>query len=607
MNSVAAFAQANPDVIVTSDILMEFLATVTKREGAASYESPPRRRTSHSRSSAETDVTRPASSGSDRSSSDGDGARSRTSTGSTSLVYGSGLPETPLSTNKELPPSPTGSPPPSHLPSVSSETNRRSSDVLPNRRLSGSPLSFRQRSSPLEIQTQPARPNYRQVKSRRQSQDISYGSGERSRHTSEEPMSPSVPEEPFTPTPSTRFDRNQHVHLRKISQDDLDVPPSGRPRHSRQRVVSVPNAATLSEGQGRQRQSSSEAQSPDKEDTPPHKLDATSFHTRPLSPTFADEERGPLSLDALGLIRDASNNSSASNSLFTLSRPSSGFLGESFGANASSGAGSLSFRPDSIASINFAGGVSEQDVTSLLRTAQDLGRKLKEQERMYLSRSEDFEGVIAELQGRLEEVRIDCILLFSVTDILFSPQVQNELALKRKDEKELRHKERQHLVQISALEHDVGKLSKSLEKQKDLYQAMRKQYEEQCRSYFLSWRYTIACFFFVTDCNLCRGEREAPRYYTKQGARPACRGRNCSRTCKRSHKGFYCKNSLSCLLYVANECRNSGSGNASSSKVQSLDLKETLMWHARPRKSSMNKSKRTSSSKRLLIGKGRRF
>jgi hypothetical protein len=410
MSSVAAFAQANPDIVVTSDILMEFLATVTKREGAASYESPPRRRPSTSKFSSETGPPSPSS---ERSSSEG--VRSRTSTNSIGLIYGTGPPETPMTSfDKDLPPSPSLSPSPTDLHSSSPpEPSRRASDIYARRHVPDSPLWSRQRSSPLEHQSQPARPSYRQIKSsRRQSADSTLADHDngRSRQMSEEPSNPPVNEEPFTPTPDARFDSSRGQHVRQGTQDDLGVLSSARPRPPRQRLTSFPIAS--SDEHGRQRQASEPPLSPDgpRERSPPLQLDATSFHSLPLSPTYhAEDERSTFpdisSLDVLGMARDPSNGSSANSSLFSLSRPSSGFLGESFGANAGSGAGSLSFRPDSIASINLAGGgMSEQDVTSLFRTAQELGRKLKDQERQYLARSDEFEAAIAELQGRLEEV-----------------------------------------------------------------------------------------------------------------------------------------------------------------------------------------------------------
>lgn len=59
-------------------------------------------------------------------------------------------------------------------------------------------------------------------------------------------------------------------------------------------------------------------------------------------------------------------------------------------------------------------------------------------------------------------------------------QARAELTQRRKDEKELRSKERQNLGQLSDLEAEVAKLQRALDKQKESYQSLKRRYEEQC-------------------------------------------------------------------------------------------------------------------------------
>lgn len=60
------------------------------------------------------------------------------------------------------------------------------------------------------------------------------------------------------------------------------------------------------------------------------------------------------------------------------------------------------------------------------------------------------------------------------------PQVAAELQAKRREEKELRNNEKQHLGQISSLEGDIAKLTKSLEKSRESLDSMKRNYTETC-------------------------------------------------------------------------------------------------------------------------------
>lgn len=63
---------------------------------------------------------------------------------------------------------------------------------------------------------------------------------------------------------------------------------------------------------------------------------------------------------------------------------------------------------------------------------------------------------------------------------MFIEQVRAELQTKRREEKELRNNEKQHLGQISSLEGDIAKLTKSLERSRENYDAMKRSYTETC-------------------------------------------------------------------------------------------------------------------------------
>ncbi|TFK92674.1 hypothetical protein K466DRAFT_623659 [Polyporus arcularius HHB13444] len=103
----------------------------------------------------------------------------------------------------------------------------------------------------------------------------------------------------------------------------------------------------------------------------------------------------------------------------------------------------------------------EQRLDALQRLNTDLGRKLVEAERTLQNRLADHEQELEEMQIRLEEAR-------------------SELSATKREEKELRSKERQNSTQIGALESEVAKLQKSLDTARGSYQSLQKQYLEQC-------------------------------------------------------------------------------------------------------------------------------
>ncbi|KAJ7157627.1 hypothetical protein C8R43DRAFT_1065003 [Mycena crocata] len=100
-------------------------------------------------------------------------------------------------------------------------------------------------------------------------------------------------------------------------------------------------------------------------------------------------------------------------------------------------------------------------VEALQRVNDDLARKLADTERTMQRKLAEQEAEFEDLQVKLEETR-------------------NELSAAKRDEKELRSKERQNSTQISALEAEVVKVSKQLESSKTSYSNLQRQYMDQC-------------------------------------------------------------------------------------------------------------------------------
>ncbi|KAJ7441951.1 hypothetical protein B0H11DRAFT_1823594 [Mycena galericulata] len=102
-------------------------------------------------------------------------------------------------------------------------------------------------------------------------------------------------------------------------------------------------------------------------------------------------------------------------------------------------------------------------VEALQRVNDDLARKLADTERMMQRKLAEQEAEFEDLQVKLEETR-------------------NELSAAKREEKELRSKERQNSTQIGALEAEVVKVSKQLEVSKASYNNLQRQYMDQCAS-----------------------------------------------------------------------------------------------------------------------------
>ncbi|KAF7337039.1 hypothetical protein MVEN_02140900 [Mycena venus] len=100
-------------------------------------------------------------------------------------------------------------------------------------------------------------------------------------------------------------------------------------------------------------------------------------------------------------------------------------------------------------------------VEALQRVNDDLARKLQDTERMMQRKLAEQEAEFEDLQVKLEETR-------------------NELSAAKREEKELRSKERQNNTQIGALEAEVAKVTKQLETSKASYNSLQRQYLDQC-------------------------------------------------------------------------------------------------------------------------------
>ncbi|KAM0793171.1 hypothetical protein ACM66B_000645 [Microbotryomycetes sp. NB124-2] len=203
--------------------------------------------------------------------------------------------------------------------------------------------------------------------------------------------------------------------------------------------------------------------------SPMASIDLTAYHPPPISPA-----RNPLPLSSI----DASPASVHSLLPFDLATPASTFSLDTpdrswamrrEGSTASqrsftsSGAGSsrLSIGENGLGYGSPGNGRDGETFQSLLRHASELAKKLKDTEARLEANSSAFEREQTELESRLEDARA-------------------ELQSRRREEKDLRITEKQHLGQIASLEADVAKLQKSLEKSRENYETMKGNYSAQC-------------------------------------------------------------------------------------------------------------------------------
>ncbi|BGO94729.1 hypothetical protein NBRC10512_007324 [Rhodotorula toruloides] len=346
-----------------------------------------------------------------------------------------------------------------------------------------SSLSYRQRSTPLESHQPPssaggsadssklssslrhARPIAPSRAKRRQSEEIA----RKERQASEEPLSPTEGRV-LSPTPSA----TSRASLSRSASSTGDI--------SLGSSTGSVGSASISIGNGGRR--SSLAPSDSAFGSPPSSIDTTSFFTTPLSP-IRDESRPSSSFfpDQLATPPPASPpafDPSAARSDFFATAGATPDPPERFftamrrdPSNASSAASSS--RP---ASLFGEGGLdtllttgspaaqamertTSEQFQQLVRHAQDLARKLKENEARFQASAAAYEQEVSDLEAQIEEVRA-------------------ELQTKRREEKELRSVEKEHLQQISSLEADITKLTKSLERSREAYDSMKRNYTATC-------------------------------------------------------------------------------------------------------------------------------
>lgn len=186
--------------------------------------------------------------------------------------------------------------------------------------------------------------------------------------------------------------------------------------------------------------------------SPKNELDASSPAANINEAPFKVMFENPLgSISSHGLSRQAStastNSGHTSEGSNTMSRPTSLFVGEGFGNSA---LGGFALRPDSIASLNSLGTLTGDEVSQMIRIVHDSEKKYKEAERRLQAQGEDHDQALISLQAQLDDALADS-------------------AARRKEEKELRIKEKQSRDAIATLEAELSKVQSSLKSQRELY------------------------------------------------------------------------------------------------------------------------------------------
>ncbi|KAG8746544.1 hypothetical protein FRC10_004678 [Ceratobasidium sp. 414] len=103
----------------------------------------------------------------------------------------------------------------------------------------------------------------------------------------------------------------------------------------------------------------------------------------------------------------------------------------------------------------------EDLLQALQKSHAELARKAADSERRMQNRLAERETEIAELEAQLDDLK-------------------TELSSSRREEKELRVKERASMAQFATFESEIQKLQKSLDHLRAQYSSMQKQYQEQC-------------------------------------------------------------------------------------------------------------------------------
>ncbi|TNY17193.1 hypothetical protein DMC30DRAFT_137154 [Rhodotorula diobovata] len=297
---------------------------------------------------------------------------------------------------------------------------------------------------------------------------------------SEEPMSPTASNGVRSPTPSGMDSRRASLSHSTSARSDLSLASS---------TDSTRSGSTGGMGGGNLSRSSSLTPSEMTFGSPQNSIDTTSFFSTPLSP-IRDEGSRPSSSF---FPNDTPPPASSAHPSFDLSGASDTDLFGTAGGtpdsperfftsaamrrqpSSQSSGGNSSSRPSSLFGEGgldalFATGspvhtrdasIGGEQFQQLVRHAQDLARKLRETEARFQASASAYEQEVSDLEGRLEEARA-------------------ELQAKRREEKELRSVEKEHLQQISSLEGDIAKLTKSLERSREAYDGMKRNYTATC-------------------------------------------------------------------------------------------------------------------------------
>ncbi|GAA5837378.1 hypothetical protein JCM9279_005668 [Rhodotorula babjevae] len=293
------------------------------------------------------------------------------------------------------------------------------------------------------------------------------------RATSEDPMSPTMSAGMRSPTPSGLDSRRASLSHSTSSRSDLSFASSTDSGRALSRSASsAPSEATTTFGSP-QLQSS---------------IDTSSFFSTPLSPIRDEGSRPsssffpnpnetppPASTAPAFDLSDTSSTDLFGTAGGTPDSPERFFSSAAMRRDPSSQSSGAGSRPSSLFGEGgldalFASGspIQSRDGSSggeqfqqLVRHAQDLARKLRETEARLQTNASVYEEEVSDLESRLEEARA-------------------ELQIKRREEKELRSIDKEHLQQISSLEGDISKLTKSLERSREAYDGMKRNYTATC-------------------------------------------------------------------------------------------------------------------------------
>ncbi|WVF69679.1 hypothetical protein IAT40_004458 [Kwoniella sp. CBS 6097] len=248
------------------------------------------------------------------------------------------------------------------------------------------------------------------------------------------------------PSPASRRRRGSPgAHQIQTFDDDRNSPePTGRPSVGGRSTSSASNSLTSPPHW--QTRYDSRPTSPSSQD----EVDVTSFHARAKSPgTEGDDEPDHAEMDTF----------------IPAGHHDEDDVGEQEADEVDSHVMGQRMLDPRLSRISTESSVSlrtsHDTVAKLRKENTELLRKLKETEKSLAVQGAENERLYEDLQVRLEEA-------------------QAEIAQRRKDEKDLKGKERAQLIQISGFEADILSLQRSLENSKANHANMQKMYNSQC-------------------------------------------------------------------------------------------------------------------------------